>query len=67
MFVNFATDTAQALFGFATQSNGNNCGMMGIELTNSGFRLRSGSSQNVGTNTASLNIAGTEYGYFAMV
>ena len=66
MFVNFSAGNAQALFGCAADIPTNDGGSMGLEITSTGFRLRSGPSYNVGPNTAALNLAGTIYAYIAM-
>jgi len=64
VYANFSAGTSQAYFGFAA-SNGTSS--MGVELMNTGFTLRMGSSQNVGTASAALNASGTQYMYLALV
>jgi len=65
VLLNFSTSNAQALFGCAADI-ANNGGSMGLEITATGFRLRSGSSYNLGANTAALNLNGTVYAFIAM-
>lgn len=60
---NFSAGSSQVYFGFAAAGGGG----MGIELTSSGFRLRSGSSYTLGTTSPGLNAMGTQYVYFALV
>ncbi|MDR2524806.1 MAG: hypothetical protein LBC83_01215 [Oscillospiraceae bacterium] len=57
----FTGGVTQNYFGFATAGGGS----MGIELASAGFRLKSGSSVNAGTNQAALNQSATAYCYFA--
>ena len=64
--VNFTAGTAQAMFGCAADISSGDGGSMGLELTSTGFRLRSGSAYNAGPNIAALNLAGTAYVYIAM-
>ena len=63
LYVNFSAATAQVFFGFATASGGS----MGVELTNTGFALRMGSSYNVGATSPALNASGNMYMFFALV
>ena len=65
VLLNFSAGNAQALFGCAANISSNG-GSMGLEITATGFRLRSGSSYNLGANTAALNLNGTVYAFIAM-
>jgi hypothetical protein len=60
---NYSGASSAAYFGFAAGTFGS----MGIELTASGFRLRSGSSLALGTTTPSLNVNGIQYTFFALM
>ena len=63
--LNFSTSNAQMLFGCAVDAAGGS-GSLGLEITATGFRLRSGSSYNIGANTTALNLSGTTYAFVAM-
>jgi len=63
VYTNFSAATAQVYFGFATASGHS----MGVELTNTGFVLRMGSSYSLGTTSPALNASGNQYVYFALV
>ncbi|MCL2298778.1 MAG: hypothetical protein FWC27_01365, partial [Firmicutes bacterium] len=63
VYTNFSAATAQVYFGMATAS-GNT---QGVELTENGFRLRTGSAYNIGTTSPALNASGNQYMYFALV
>jgi len=60
---NFSAAASQAFFGFAAEYGGS----MGIELTNTGFRLLMGSSHALGTTSPGLNVGGDQYLYMAFV
>jgi hypothetical protein len=60
---NFSTAASQVYFGFATEHSHS----MGLELTNTGFLLRMGSSYNIGATSAALNAGGNQYVYLALV
>ena len=60
---NFSAASSQVYFGFAAESGGS----MGVELTDTGFRLRMGSGYTLGTTSPGLNVSGNQYVYFALV
>ena len=60
---NFSTQATAVYFGFAAGSFGG----MGVEITNTGFRLRGGSSYALGTTSPAVNNSGVQYVYLAMV
>ncbi|MDR0531793.1 MAG: hypothetical protein LBG83_07010 [Oscillospiraceae bacterium] len=63
MYANYSAGTAQVMFGLAIDA-GTSRNSLGVEITNSGFRLHTGTA---GTTTAALNLAGAEYVFMAMV
>jgi len=64
--VSFSTQSL-VYFGMAVRTGSVSAsGSMGIEMTNSGFQLRSGSAFNYGTSIPRLNESGGSYLYFAM-
>ena len=60
---NFSAASSQVYFGFATEHGGS----MGVELTSTGFRIRTGSGYSLGTTGPAMNAVGSQYVYFAMV
>jgi len=64
--VNFSTQSL-AYFGMAMRTGSASAsGSMGIEMTSSGFQLRSGSAFNYGASAPRLNESGASYIFFAM-
>ena len=61
LYANFGGGSAKSYFGFATRSDGT----QGLDITSTGFRLRS--SISLGTTTAALNEDGMTYLYFALM
>ena len=64
---NYTAQASMVYFGMAVRTGSTAAsGSMGIEMTNSGFQLRSGSAFNYGASSPRLNESGTDYLYFAM-
>jgi len=63
---NFSAGTAQSLFGCVVDLPSGDGNSMGMEIINTGFRLRSGTGYNVAPTNAALNLSGTAYVYLAI-